>query len=204
MATTCVPAVSVIVTVPCKEPVVVGMKRMLMLQFAPAAIEPEQLVVSVKSVLGATEVMLIGIVPVLVKITVCASEEVPTNCPPYDSCAMSSEAPGARPFPIRETVNISRLLVTASSPDSVPAIFGAYAMLMMQLAPGARMAAQVLVWVKSPSVETAIPVMASVPLFVSTTFSGGLLAPTSVLGKVCALGVNTAPAGVPVADRLMT
>ena len=47
IVTTCVPLVSVIVTVPGSEPVTVGAKTMLMLQLVPAGSEPRQLVVSV-------------------------------------------------------------------------------------------------------------------------------------------------------------
>ena len=106
-------------------------------------------------------------------------------------------------MPVREAICRSRLLVTVSSPVSVPAIVGAYLTLMMQLSAGASVAAQVLVCVKSPSVATPIPVMTAVPLLLSTTSTAGLLLPIRVPGNVCTLGVSVAPAAVPVADRLM-
>src|SRR3984957_20786322 len=62
----CVPAPSVIVTVPLRGPAVDGVKTTLTLQLAPAAIEPEQLVVLVKWLGVATEPMLIAGAPVVV------------------------------------------------------------------------------------------------------------------------------------------
>jgi len=80
--TTCVPAPSAMVNIPLNGPVAVGVKMTLALQLAPAAMDPEQLVVSVKLLAGTTEAIFTAAFPVLVKITVCASEDVPTNCPP--------------------------------------------------------------------------------------------------------------------------
>ena len=68
----CVPAVSVMVTMPLSVPVVVGSKTTLRLQLAPAAIEPGQFVVSEKLAVGTTEVMVTADDPELVKMTVCA------------------------------------------------------------------------------------------------------------------------------------
>src|ERR1700722_1441196 len=113
------------VTVPFSGPAVEGVKTTLTLQLAPAPIEPEQLVVLVKLLVVATDAMLTAAVPVLVKTTVCASEDVLINCPPNRSCPTLSDAPGTTPAPINETVCVPRLSLTVRVPDSAPAMVGA-------------------------------------------------------------------------------
>jgi hypothetical protein len=72
-------AVSVIVTLPVKVPVVVGVNVTLIVQAAPAATEEPQVLVSPKFVLAVIEVMEIAAVPVLLRVTTCAALVVPTT-----------------------------------------------------------------------------------------------------------------------------
>jgi len=66
-------ASSVIVIVPGWLPVAVGVKVTLMVQFAAAATDVPQVLVSVYCVLAAMLVRLSAAVPVLVSVTVCAA-----------------------------------------------------------------------------------------------------------------------------------
>ena len=161
-----------------------GEKISLTLQLAPAAIEPEQFVVSVKWLVVTMEFILTAADPVLEKTTVCASDDLLTNCPPNISWEVFREAPGTTPVPIKDTVCRPRLLAIERVPDSDPATVGAYLTLTMQDAAGARELWQVLFSVKSPRIETPIPVSGAVPLLVSVAFSKKLVEPTTVLGKV--------------------
>ena len=56
--------------VPVNDPAVAGVKVMLMLQLAPASTWPVQFVVSAKFDVAATESIVTGAVPLLVKVTV--------------------------------------------------------------------------------------------------------------------------------------
>jgi hypothetical protein len=72
-------AVSVIVMLPVKVPVVVGVNVTLIVQVAPAATEEPQVLVSPKFVPAVIDVTVIATVPVLVRVTTCAGLVVPTT-----------------------------------------------------------------------------------------------------------------------------
>jgi hypothetical protein len=72
-------ALSAMLTLPVKVPVVVGVKVTLIVQAAPAATDDPHVFVSPKFVLAVIDVMLNATLPVLVSVTVCAGLVVPTT-----------------------------------------------------------------------------------------------------------------------------
>ena len=74
-------ALSVSLSVPVRFPVAVGVKVTLIVQLAPAATEPPQVLVSEKSPLVVIVRGVRAPAPVLVSVSVCAGLEVEIVCP---------------------------------------------------------------------------------------------------------------------------
>jgi len=69
---------SVMVTVPVRVPVVVGVKLTLIVQLAPATTEDPQVLLWAKSPLGMRPLIVSVAFPVLLSVTACAALVVPT------------------------------------------------------------------------------------------------------------------------------
>jgi hypothetical protein len=72
-------ALSAMLMLPVKVPVVVGVNVTLIVQAAPAATDDPQVFVSPKFVLAVIDVMLNATLPVLVNVTICAELVLPTT-----------------------------------------------------------------------------------------------------------------------------
>jgi hypothetical protein len=91
-------------------------------------------------------------------------------------------------------------MVTA--PVLVPAAVGLKVTLRMQLALGARLGPQVLVWEKSPLAVMLAIVRVALPVLVRVRLCGRLLVPTGRAGKVKEAGERLTAGAVPIPVRL--
>src|SRR4051794_14365809 len=92
-----------------------------------------------------------AVLPLLVSVRVCAALSVPTVMLPNWNELLSGVMTGATPVPVSDTVSaVALLLVIARVADRPNEAAGLNVTLIVQLLPAARLAAQVLVWVKSP------------------------------------------------------
>jgi hypothetical protein len=91
-------------------------------------------------------------------------------------------------------------MVTA--PVLVPAAVGLKVKLRMQLALGARLEPQVLVWEKSPLAVMLAIVRVALPALLRVRLCGRLLVPTGCAGKVKEAGERLATGAVPIPVRL--
>ena len=173
-----------------RAPVAVGLNATLIVQFAPAATVP-QVLVSEKSPLFApvmaTEVTESAALPLLVSVTVCGVPlVVPTGWFANASDAGDNVAAGAppTPVPVRLTDCGELLALSVMVTDAVraPFVVGLKVTLMVQPAPTAMVAPQLLVCEKSPLLVpvTAMLVLVrdAVPLLVSVTVCATLDVPT--------------------------
>jgi hypothetical protein len=143
-------ALSVIVIVPVCVPVAVGVKVTLIEQFAPAASDAPQVVVSAYWALGTMLVMLRDAVPELVSVTDCAALVVFNAWPAKVRLVGDNDtagAFGAAPVPVRLTVwgLPAALSVMVMVPVCVPLAVGVNLTLIEQFAPAASDAPQVVV-----------------------------------------------------------
>src|SRR5690348_3873685 len=99
-------------------------------------------------------------------------------------------------MPLSVEVTLPVLEVTFKVPDRSPEVVGEKLTLMEQLALGARLVLQVLVWVKSPVTETTMLVTVVVPLLVSVAVCALLTEPTAWLPNWSALGLRVSVAAV--------
>lgn len=181
--TTCgLPAASsVMVSVPVRVPVAVGVKVTLISQLAPAATEAPQVLVSAKSPLTATLLMVNGALPVFVRVTVCGALVMPMPWLLKLRPVRERNTRGATPMPPRET---TRGLPVASSvtvmvPIRAPMTVGVKVTSMAQFAPAATALPQVFVCAKSPVISMLVMAKAASPAFVSVMVSGVLVAATA-------------------------
>jgi hypothetical protein len=90
------------------------------------------------------------------------------------------------------------LLAMLSVADVAPALLGLYVTLIVQLAPGATIEEQPLVWEKAtasvPVMVTAVVDSAALPVLVTVTTCGALLATAVWAAKVTVLGLALIPA----------
>lgn len=185
---------SVIVRVPVRVPLAVGVKVTLIVQLPLTANEAPQLLVWAKSPLVAMLVMVSAAVPLLVSVTVCAAEVVPTFWPAKVRLAGESPAAGAMPVPLKLAVCglPAALSVTVNVPLRAPEAVGAKLTLIVQLPPTAKEEPQLFVWVKSPLVAILVMESAAVPLLDKVTVCAALLVPTLWLAKLRLTGVRLA------------
>ena len=99
--TFCVPALSVIVTLPEAVPTTVGAKETWMVHDPPAAIGPLQLLVWLNGAVATTFETCSGPVPLLSTVMVRALLVVPATCVEKESDVGAIEAPGVVPVPLR-------------------------------------------------------------------------------------------------------
>jgi len=94
------------------------------------------------------------------------------------------------------------LAVTVKAPERLPAAVGVKLTATMQLAPTSTVAAQLLLWEKSPVAVIEEIVSAAVPLLVSVTAEALPVVPAVWLGKVREPGAKTSVGAVPCPLRL--
>src|SRR5436853_244340 len=82
------------------------------------------------------------------------------------------------------------LLVTVTAPVRVPAVVGVNRTVTVQDEPAAMLVPQVLVWLKSPDVLTALTGAAAVPLLVTVTAWVGPDVPVATEPKPTAVGLT--------------
>ena len=117
-------------------------------------------------------------VPLLVSMDVWDRLVVPMSRVPKMRLLLDRVMTGARiPLPVRGTdCGLSGALsVIVMDPSRRPTALGVKAIVMMQLAPGARLLPQVLVWAKSPLATMLVMVSTAVPQLVSVIVCGGLV-----------------------------
>jgi hypothetical protein len=102
--TVCVPAVSVIVTLPEAAPTTVGANDTWMVHDAAGAIGPLQLLVWLNGAVGTTFETCSGPVPLLSTVMLRALLVVPTTCAEKESEVGVMEARGEVPVPLRITI----------------------------------------------------------------------------------------------------
>ena len=141
--TVCVPAASLMVSIPVAVPIVLGVKETLMVQKAPTA-RLVQLLVWLKGAAVDTLDTFIGPVPVLVSVTLLAALVVPTICDEKPRLVGETVAAGAVPVPVIAMIcvapRLKELSLTVNVPFTVPWAVGAKAIEAVQLDPACRRA----------------------------------------------------------------
>jgi hypothetical protein len=173
------------VSVPLREPAVVGVKVTWIGQFAPPATLAPQVFVSAKSPLAATLVIVSAAVPELVRVIVCAALGVLSTCAANVRLAGERVAPGPAPVPVSATVCglPAALSVMVSVPLRTPGAVGVNVTLIVQLAVGATEVPQLLVSPKSPPFTPLIAILETwsvpLPVFVRVTLCATLAVPSA-------------------------
>src|SRR5208337_2146481 len=209
-------ALSVMVTVPDWDSIVVGLKVTVMVQVAFLARLPVQVVVSEKSE-GTVPVIAIlvktsGAVPVLFTVITCGALVVPSGTFGNAKLGGVIVATPARPVPVRvaECGLPVALSVTVTLAVRVPDPSGENVTAMLQLNPGASGLTQLFVWAKSPGsapvMVTGEKVRFAVPLLVRVMFCGALVVPSDWDAKVRLAGKRLTSGTallMPIPERVM-
>src|SRR5690242_181 len=108
-------------TAPVRVPVAVGVNRTVTVHDAPTA-RLAQVLLWLKSPLAETADTVAVVVPVLVTVTVCAADELPTRVPAKvrPVGVRLSTGPGATPVPDSGTVSVKPDAMTVRLPVRVP------------------------------------------------------------------------------------
>src|SRR2546426_433168 len=173
------------VSVPVLLPAAEGSKKTPIVQLAPGARVLVQPLVSPKSALACTPVMVSGASPVLLSVTFCGRPVVPTNWLAKLRLAGDRLTTGAMPVPLRAAICglPEALSVTTSAAERAPRALGLKVTLIVQLAPAARLVPQLLLRAKSllfgPVIATPLIFSAWLPVLESVTGWAGLAVPTS-------------------------
>lgn len=188
-ATVCIPplALSLMVITPVCVPLATGVKVAAMTQVLPActAVEVEHVVPasSAKLPLMVRALISSGLLPVFVRITVCAAAAVPATVLPKARLDGLSVTPANVPVPARLTMLVPRFDTTGRVPVRLPIAVGVKVTPTLQLAPAASgiEVEQVVVppsTAKSPLALKEVMFTADVPSFVTVTPSALLVLPT--------------------------
>src|SRR5437879_265340 len=128
------------VTVPRRVPVAAGSNVTAMLQLEPVESVLPQVVVCPKSPLGAMPEILSDPIPLLVRVTVCAGDVVPTDCAPKSTWVLLRVALGTACVPLpasgMATGSCRALLLMVAVAVSGPSTCGWNATLIWQALPG--------------------------------------------------------------------
>ena len=173
-------AVSVIVSVPLRAPVAVGVKVTSIAQLLPAATDPLQLLVSAKSPVVAMLVMLKGAVPLFPSVTTCGALVVLTTWPLKVTLFGATLAVAAVPVPLRLITwgIVLASSVTVSVPPRVPVADGVKVTLIVQLPPVGTEPLQLFVCAKSPVVAMLLMLRVAEPGLLRVTGIIALVVPT--------------------------
>jgi hypothetical protein len=158
-------ALLVMVITPFRVPGAVGVKVTVKLQKAPAPSPLPQLFVTAKSPLTVMLAKLSAAAPMLVNAIVFAALLVPSVCAAKLSEAGLSETTGAaKPVPLKLIVSglLAALLLITMLPLRAPTAVGVKVTLIVQFAPCARVAPQVVVLAKSP-LATMLAILSDAP-----------------------------------------
>ena len=151
-------------------------------------------------------VMLSGVAPVLVSVTVFAGLVVPTGSLPKFSLAGVNSTNVPEPETVTVCVWPPPLSLTDIDPVAAPAAAGVNVAEMVQVAPAASVAGeigQVLVWAKPVPLEVMLVIVRVVlPVLASVTVFAGLVAPTSTSPKFSRVGVRLTTVPVPVRETV--
>ena len=132
-------------------------------------------------------------VPVLVRVMLWGLLLVPTACEENVKELGERLTTAPAPVPVRLMVWVPGLALSEMriEPVSEPVSVGVKVTLSVQVAPGARLLPQLLVWEKSPLAVILEIVRVPLPLFARAIASGELVAPTTTLPRSNDDGVST-------------
>lgn len=203
-----VPAVLLTDSVPLRATLLVGLKRVVTVQFAPAASVLVQVVDTKLKSVPLTDAEL-GTVTVMAPMPWFVSVAVPVALLPtltLPKAVAVNEALGAWPVPLRlKLVAPVPLWVSVTVPVREPAALGVKLTLMTQVPLMASALPQLLDWAKSlaPAVtETPLMVRGAVPLLVTVTVCTALVVPVCCAAKVSEVGDSEALPSMPVPDKV--
>ena len=127
----------------------------------------------------------------MLTVTVCAAAELPTTVRGKDNALGLGLriGPGATPVPESGTVFVMPEAVMARLPVREPLAVGVNVTLTVQEDPAAKLAPQLLVWLKSPVVVIELTGAGAVPLLVTVTGCGALDEPVATELKPTAAGL---------------
>ena len=198
-------ALSVIVMVPVRAPVAVGVNVTLIVQVIPAGSDAPHVFVSAKSPELVMEVIFSTRLPLFFSVIVLAGElGVVTSWLPKSKLVGMRTATGAFAVPVPVSVancGVGSVSVKTSLADSADATEGVKVMFTVHDAPDARLAAQVPPGAIAKSVAAAGGAIATTAilvivravglLFVKVTVCGAVVAPTSCVPKSTFAGDTT-------------
>jgi hypothetical protein len=177
--TLCVPALSVIVTLPETAPTTVGANDTWMVHEAAGAIGPLQLLLWLNGAEATTLETCSGPVPLLRTVMVRGLLVVPTTCVEKESDVGVIEATGVVPVPLRvitcEEPRLKESSVRFSDPVTGPAADGVKETATVQLVAATRTEGQLFVGENTPDVPTVKLLIGLPPKFVTVTFWGVLV-----------------------------
>ena len=199
-------ALSVIVNMPLRKPLAVGVKVTLTVQLELAPTLAPQLLVCAKSPLACIPLMLVAVGPGFDRVTGCEPLALPSACAAKLSAAGVAFRTFAPPVPVSDTVCglPEALSVMVRVPVRVPVAVGVNVTLTVQLVLTARLVPQLLLCAKSPLAVMLAMFAAAVPVFDTVTGCDALLLPSTCAAKVSVL-VDTAITGavpVPVSETV--
>jgi hypothetical protein len=200
--TICVPAPSLMTTVPVRVPAAVGVNVIVSVHvpFAAIGLDEEHVSVSAKSPLTVTLLMLRALLPLFVKVTDCELLVVFTVSLPNVRLVGDRLAPGALPVPVSGITWLPTESATVIEPPRVPVSSGEKVTLTVQVALG--ISAPALTHVsdsaKSPAVVTALMLRLLLPVLVTMMLVGTLVVPTIWLPKLTLDEENPIPGVTPV------
>jgi hypothetical protein len=199
---------SLMVKVPVRVPVAVGVKTTVTRQLPPAATEDPQLFDCEKSPVTEMELMFSDMVPPLLMVTVDPAELVPTLVVANVRLEGETVAADDPPVPVRRMLPVtpSELSVTVTLPKNVPVCVGRKVTLIEQELPTASEAGQLLVWAKAMAPLAVIDDMFSteLPVLDKTTVCGALVLPIRWRAKVTEPGEKEATGAIAVPVRAMS
>ena len=181
-------ALSVMVMAAVSGPALVGVKCPWTMQLAPAARLAPQLFAKTKEEASVPVTAMLamdsGAPPGLDIVTDCDALVVPTDCAAKERLMLDRDSAGAVPVPVRLTICsvVTLLSKTSSDAGREPAAAGLKVTEMLQLAPAAKVAPQVVVLVYEDAPVPAIAIFEIVskaaPVFFSVTTLAAVATPT--------------------------
>ncbi len=172
---------SVIVSVPLRVPAADGLNETFTWQLVFGAREVGHAFVWRKSPAAVILETDSGLSPVFVSVTACDALVEPTTVPAKLSTVGDTLATGAIPVPLRESEGVdTELLCRVSTPLRDPRVVGAKATVTRQLALGANVDPQLLLWLKSPVMVQPEIASGAPPTFVIVNVWPVLVVPTIV------------------------
>src|SRR2546421_696058 len=171
-----------------------------MVQLAPGLSDVPQLFVWLKSPFKPSAEIVSVALPLLESVIAWGVLEVPSICEAKLSEDGEKVAIAANPVPLSVIDDGAGvlLLLRVSEPLRLPIADGVKVTLIVQVAPAARDAAQLLLWLKSPLVVMPAMERGAVPLLLSVMDWAALLVLTACAAKASEAGENAVAGAVPV------